>query len=181
MPKIKVNLADIDSDGTPSAIKVAPGRWKAELVECKAEESRAGNDMFVWYWEISEGPSKGEEIRSYTSLLDHALYGLKEHLVAFGSPPDADLDINTDKLVGRSAYLIIGTRKTRSEDTGDEIEVSTVNGVSSSKTASKKDDDEEESRPKASASRDRSRRSSRTSDKSSKKEEPEDDDDDLPF
>ena len=132
MPRIKVNLGEIESGGFA---QVEPGKWRAELVDCEEQESRAGNPMLVWTWEVKEGPSEGSTIKNFTSLQDHALFGYKETVTALGVPDDYEEELDTDRLIGREAILTIGTRKDRDRNTGEEREFASVNRVDSAEGA----------------------------------------------
>lgn len=124
MVKINVNL---DNVGDRSPV-IEPGRYEARVIEIDEQESQSGNPMLVWTWEISSGENQGIELRSYTSLQEHALFGLKNHLEAFGISGEVDLD--TDKLVGKKAIISVLKTKIRSNQTGDEIEVNRIQNVS---------------------------------------------------
>lgn len=121
-PRINVNLNDI-----PDFVSVDPGRHRAKLVECNEEESQAGHDMLVWNWIITEGDNEDRTIKSYSSLLEHALGNLKMHLQAFGYTGEVDVD--TRKLHGKVAILVVTKRKVRSRETGEEIDLSSVSNV----------------------------------------------------
>ena len=153
--RLRVNLDDIPDYAGPE-----PGKHRAKLTEVEEDVSSKGNDMWVWHWEVIEGESEGTTIRSYTSLLDNALGGLKTHLKAFGY--EGDVDVNTKDLHGRTALLVCSKRKYRDRDTDEEKEGVSVSNVlpdpnaksgKSSKKASKpvvrrsRDDDEDELEP----------------------------------
>ena len=125
MVRITLNLDDVGNTFTI----IEPGRYPARVVDIEEKESSTGNPMLVWSWEL-EGVDGhvGQEIKSFTSLQDHALFGLKQHLEAFGISGEVDLD--TDKLIGKTAVLTIAKAKTRSKNTGEEIEVNRINLVS---------------------------------------------------
>ncbi len=125
MVRITLNLDDVGNSFTI----IEPGRYPARVVDIEEKESSTGNPMLVWSWEL-EGVDGhvGQEIKSFTSLQDHALFGLKQHLEAFGISGEVDLD--TDKLIGKTAVLTIAKAKTRSKNTGEEIEVNRINLVS---------------------------------------------------
>jgi len=124
MVRITLNLDDVGSSFTI----IEPGRYPARVVDIEEKESSTGNPMLVWSWELEGGDYSGREIRSFTSLQDHALFGLKQHLEAFGI--SGEVDIDTDRLIGRTAMLTITKTKTRSRNTGEEIEVNRVSLVS---------------------------------------------------
>jgi len=79
--------------------------------------------MLVWYWKLVSGEEKGKEIRSFTSLLDNALFTLKMHLEAFGL--SGKVNIDTGKLIGRYALLVIGLREGKTRG-GSDAEFSNV-------------------------------------------------------
>ena len=124
MVRITLNLDDVGSSFTI----IEPGRYPARVVDIEEKESSTGNPMLVWSWELEGGDYSGQEIKSFTSLQDHALFGLKQHLEAFGV--SGEVDIDTDKLIGKTAMLTITKAKTRSKKTGEEIEVNRINLVS---------------------------------------------------
>jgi hypothetical protein len=127
MPRIRLNLADI-----PDAMgAVEVGSWPAVLRDVSEQESSTGNPMWVWSWEVTSGPSQGSSINSYTSLMDHALFGLKAHLEALGADAtlDKEMDINTDRLLGREVVIVVGKRKGKDRDTGEDREFASINRV----------------------------------------------------
>lgn len=131
MPRIKVNLDEI-----PEGFEIMePGKYLAKVTDIEEEESASGNPMLVWTWSIAEGDYKGKELKSFTSLQDHALFGLKEHLTAFGL--EGDLDFDTEKLMGKKARLTVTKTTIKSKNTGDDIEVNRVNAVSAAKASTK--------------------------------------------
>lgn len=121
-PRITVNMDEI-----PDFVSVDAGRHRSKLVECVKEESQAGNEMLTWNWEVTEGDNEGRTIKSYSSLLEHALGSLKMHLKAFGF--DGEVDVDTNKLHGKVAILVVTKRKVRSRETGEEMEMSSVSNV----------------------------------------------------
>ncbi len=122
MVKLNLNLDDI-----PDFVGMDPGKHVCKLLDCTKEVSSKDNDMLVWEWEGTEGENEGKTIRSYTSLLDNALSGLKTHLKAFGF--DGDSQVDTDKLKGKKALLVVVMRKYRDRDSGEEKEGSSVSNV----------------------------------------------------
>lgn len=124
MVRITLNLDDVGNSFT----LIEPGRYPARVVDIEEKESSTGNPMLAWSWELEGGDYSGQEIMSFTSLQDHALFGLKQHLEAFGI--SGEVDIDTDKLIGKTAVLTITKTKTRSKNTGEEIEVNRINLVS---------------------------------------------------
>ena len=125
MPKYRMNLADIPE----GPVTVESGTYPCVLVDCNEEESQKGHPMLVWDWEILSGEFQGRALKSRTSLLEHALFGYRDHVVALGVPADYTEDVDTDRLVGKKALLIVVKNKIKSKTTGDEIFVSNVERV----------------------------------------------------
>lgn len=132
MPQLKYNLDDIQT------FMFEPGTYKARLVKVEQTLSKKKKPMLVWHWKLLSGPQKGQIIRSFTSLLDNALSNLKEHVSAFGF--QGRINVNTSKLVGKSAKLVIGLT---SNESGRES--SNVIGVQplKSKAEDEPEDDED--------------------------------------
>lgn len=85
---------------------VESGVYRAKLIDVEETESSAGNPMLAWTWEILGKENAGAEVKSFTSLLPNALFGLKGHLSALGVQ-SGKVKMNTDKLLGRKATLTI--------------------------------------------------------------------------
>jgi len=122
---VKLNL-NLDEVGDAFEILEA-GRYKAKVTEIEEKDSQSGNPMLVWSWEIIDGEYAGKEIRSYTSLQDHALFGLKAHLTAFGY--EGEIDVDTDKLVGKSAIIVVTKEQIASRDKDGMVDVNRVKAV----------------------------------------------------
>lgn len=130
MPKIRLNLDEI-SEG-PSIVE--PGKYLCKLTDIMEKESSSGNDMLVWHWDIIESTDGddtfiGRELRSWTTLVEHALFGLKEHLEAFGE--SGEIDVDTDKYIGKKAILTVGKHKYKDRASGEEKEGTRVIAVGS--------------------------------------------------
>ena len=121
MVRLKYNLDEITS------VLCEPGRYRARLVKCEQTTSSKNNPMIVWYWKILEGEPKGKEIRSFTSLLETALSGMKMHLEAFKFKGEVSVD--TPKLIGRYAILVLSTSASEDKETGLTREFTSVAGV----------------------------------------------------
>ncbi len=124
MARIKINLDEI-----PDGFEVMePGKYPAKLFDVEESESTKGNPMLIWTWIIDGGEYHGKEIKSYTSLQEHALFSLKEHLEAFGL--SGNLDFDTDKLLNKKVSLTITKTKIKNRNTGEDMYVNRVERVS---------------------------------------------------
>lgn len=142
MAKLSYDLTEI-----PDIVELEQGRATARLVACTKGKSKAsGNPTLTWEWMFLTGPNKGTRGRSWTSLQDHALGGLKQHLMAFGYKKVVDID--TEDLIGKKVTLVVGTRPRKLDD-GRTINQSGVTAVLPLQVEEvADDDDDEEERPK---------------------------------
>ena len=121
--KFKINLEEL-SEG----YLIPAAKYVARLVEVIEEPSKKGFPMFTWTWNITVGSEKGREIKTWTSLQDHALFGLAGHLKAFGL--SGDIEFDTDEVaqfVGRELRLTVVNRPYTNPETN---ETRTVHSVS---------------------------------------------------
>lgn len=127
MVRIKINLDEIPD----SFVVLDAGKYDAKLVECEQKESSTGNPMLVWTWRV-QGTDRKTDLKSFTSLQPHALFGLKEHLQALGVK-DGMANLDTDRLIGKKVHLMVSKTTTTSNKTGEEMEVNRVTRVSAAK------------------------------------------------
>jgi len=125
MVKLSVNLDEIES----SDFKIIDaGKYAAKVTDVVEKDSSSGNPMLVWTWEILKGDEEGVTLKSYTTLQDHALFGLKQHMTALEI--DGELSgFETDSLIGKSALLVVTKPKIVNRDTGEDMEVNRVDKV----------------------------------------------------
>lgn len=135
MPKLKYNLDEIQS------FTIEPGKYRARLMKCEQTLSQKKQPMLTWSWKLVSGAEKGKETRSFTSLQENALFGLKEHLEAFGYTGTVHVD--TNKLVGKYVVLVIGLR-TGISRTGEEREMSSVMGIFPDRKTAPEPEEEED-------------------------------------
>lgn len=172
MPKLRYDLSDMPDAFTDLTI----GKYPGKLIACVKGKSKAsGNPMLIWDWTILAGPDKGQKARTWTSLQEQALGGLKQHLLALGFKKSVNVD--TDELLGKKVVLVIGQRSR--EIDGKTTMVTQVTGVLPPKDAEEdSDDDEEEApKPKKKAAKDEDDEDEEE-DRPKKKKKPADDDDD---
>jgi hypothetical protein len=125
MVKLSVNL-----DGVGEAREVIEaGRYEAKVTEIEQGDSQSGNPMLTWSWEITAGEHAGHEIRSYTSLQEHALFGLKAHLTAMVLDTEGELDFDTDKLIGKRAILVVTKEQIQNRQGDGMVDVNRVKSV----------------------------------------------------
>lgn len=102
MANLKIDLTGVDTIETVEA-----GKYVAKVVDVEETESKAGNPMLAWSWEIQDKCAEGVILKSFTSLQPNALFGLKGHLAALGANTAGKIDLNTKKLHGKKAVLTV--------------------------------------------------------------------------
>jgi len=148
MARLKIDLNNVEIGGG----SVPPGKYLAELTDCQHGESSTGKPRLQWEWEIVEGEYEGSTFRSWTSLQPNALFGLKGHLIGLGETVD-DVDMDTDDLIGRKAYVTLHPSKYKDRLTGEDREGVQVAKIEVYKRAAKKrkpkkeDEDDDDSLP----------------------------------
>jgi len=133
MVKLSVNLDDVES----MSFEIIPaGIFDAKVTDIMEKESSSGNPMLVWSWEVITGEHDGASLKSYTTLQAHALFGLKEHLTAFGIEGDLD-GLETDSIIGKTAQLKVTKNVVVNRESGEDMEVNRVSKVLPSVSAKK--------------------------------------------
>ena len=128
MVKLSVDLDEVDD----SAFEIVDaGKYNAKVTDVVEQESSSGHPMLVWNWEIIGGDFNGTTLKSYTTLQAHALFGLKEHLAAFGVEGNLD-GFETDAMIGKTAQLTVTKNMVVSKDSGEDIEVNRISKVNPS-------------------------------------------------
>lgn len=102
MANLKIDLTGVDTIETVEA-----GKYVAKVVDVEETESKQGNPMLAWSWEIQDKEYEGVILKSFTSLMPNALFGLKGHLVALGMNATGKLSFDTKKLHGKKAILTV--------------------------------------------------------------------------
>ena len=125
MVKLSVNLDEVDLND----FEIIPaGKYLAKVSDIVEQESSSGNPMLVWSWDIIGGEHAGVGLKSYTSLQDHALFGLKQHLEAFNVVGDVS-DFEMDALIGKTAKITVTKNVIVNRDSGEDMEVNRVTKV----------------------------------------------------
>lgn len=75
---------DMTAVETGNGFTIPEGNYKARLADVEQSVSKGGNPMFVWTFEISEGPHKGFVLKSFTALTPAAMWKVAETVEALG-------------------------------------------------------------------------------------------------
>lgn len=197
---------NIDFTGVEAYNKPAEGSHKVKIDKVEEKVSQGGNDMFVVTFEVTAGASKGCKCNENYPLIDTALWKLKSLLQSVGMKAEGRVQVDLDKLVGKTLEIQVGyeeyngqdrarvletrklsAKKDSEEELEDEIEEDDIDDEEDNEveedTEESEEEEEEEKKTKKSSKKNTkksAKSSKKASGKKSKKEpepEPEDDDD----
>lgn len=182
----------LDFTGVETFNKPAEGSHKAKIVKVEETSSQGGNDMFKVTFEVVAGPSKGCRVVENYPLIDTALWKLKSLLQAIGMKADGRVQIDLDKMEGKTLEIEVfyeeyqGQDRAKISETRKFVEKSDEDDEDVEDEDEIDEDDEEDEEEEEPEPPKRAKKTTKASSKSTKKtaakkpakkEEPEDDDD----
>ena len=75
----EVDLTDVQDNFT-----VPDGNYKVRCIDIEQSVSQGGNPMFVWTFEIAEGPHAGFQSKVFTAITPAAMWKVAETVQALG-------------------------------------------------------------------------------------------------
>lgn len=104
------NSINVDLSGVEVARKAIPeGTYEVVVNEVTQKDSRDGNPMIAFEFEVSEGTHKGAKLYENCSLQPQALFKLKSVLLALGMDiPNKAFDLNLRDLIGLTCEVEVG-------------------------------------------------------------------------
>lgn len=101
---------NVDLSGVEVSRKAIPeGSYTVVVNGVSQKDSREGNPMLAFEFEVSEGPYQGAKLYENCSLQPQALFKLKTVLLALGMDiPDKAFDLNLRDLVGLTCEVEVG-------------------------------------------------------------------------
>ena len=165
----KVNL---DFTGVATYKVCEEGIHTVKLTKIDEGTTQAGDDMLKATFEVIRGTSEGARVFENFTLTSKALWKLKLFLESIGAKTDGKVEINLDKLIGKTCDVEVAH-----EEYGGQIRTRILNYSKSSAVATSnsdiedEDEDEEEEQPKKPAAK-------KSAVKKPKKEEPKPEEDD---
>lgn len=101
---------NVDLSGVEASRKAIPeGTYEVVVNEAKTANSREGNPMIAFEFEVTEGAHKGAKLYENCSLQPQALFKLKSVLLALGMDiPNKAFDLNLRDLVGLTCEVEVG-------------------------------------------------------------------------
>lgn len=75
---------EVDLSNVSSGFIIPDGTYKVKCVEVEQSVSKGGNPMFVWTFEVSDGPSIGFQLKVFTAITPAAMWKVAETVVALG-------------------------------------------------------------------------------------------------
>ena len=101
---------NVDLSGVEASRKAIPeGTYEVVVNEANQKDSRDGNPMIAFEFEVAEGAHKGAKLYENCSLQPQALFKLKSVLMALGMDiPNKAFDLNLRDLVGLTCEVEVG-------------------------------------------------------------------------
>lgn len=101
---------NVDLSGVEVSRKAIPeGTYEVVVNEATQKNSRDGNPMIAFEFEVAEGAHKGAKLYENCSLQPQALFKLKSVLLALGMDiPNKAFDLNLRDLVGLTCEVEVG-------------------------------------------------------------------------
>lgn len=101
---------NVDLSGVEASRKTIPeGTYEVVVNEATQKDSRDGNPMIAFEFEVAEGAHKGAKLYENCSLQPQALFKLKSVLLALGMDiPNKAFDLNLRDLVGLTCEVEVG-------------------------------------------------------------------------
>lgn len=101
---------NVDLSGVEVSRKAIPeGTYEVVVNEATQKNSRDGNPMIAFEFEVAEGAHKGSKLYENCSLQPQALFKLKSVLLALGMDiPNKAFDLNLRDLVGLTCEVEVG-------------------------------------------------------------------------
>lgn len=175
----------IDFTGVESFNKPAEGVHKAKITKVEETTSQGGNEMFRITFKVVSGPSKDCVVVENYPITDTALWKLKSLLQAIGMKAEGRVQIDLDKMEGKTLEIEVYYEEYNGQDRAKISETRKLAAVSSSD----EDDDEEldvdddedeepEEKPKKSTKKTKAKKTGKSAKKKPEPEPEEDEDDD---
>lgn len=76
----EVDLTDTKGGG----FTIPDGNYRVKCIDIEQSVSKGGNPMFVWSFEVSEGPHAGFQLKVFTAITPAAMWKVAETVEALG-------------------------------------------------------------------------------------------------
>lgn len=97
----------VDFTGVEAFNRMSEGQHVVKIVSADVRQSQGGNDMIVVAFEDVKGQDKGARAYENYPLVENALWKLKGMLQAIGMKCDGKVQLDLDKLVGKTCIAVI--------------------------------------------------------------------------
>lgn len=183
--KLKVDFTGVESFNKP-----AEGSHKAKIKKVEETTSQGGNDMLKVTFEVVSGPSKGCRVIENYPIIETALWKLKSLLQAIGMKAEGRVQIDLDKMEGKTLEIEVfyedynGQDRAKISETRKAINTDKEDAAEDAEFDEADEDEEEDEEPeekpvkKKSSKKEAKKEEKKPSKKSSKKPEPEEEEDD---
>ena len=135
----------LDFTGVESYLRASEGEQAVKIAEADLTQSQGGNDMITVKFEVIKGNDKGARVFENYPLIDTALWKLKGLLQAIGMKADGKVQLDLDKLIGKTCTIVVIHEEYEGKIRARVDEVKKLNAAATSDDDS--DDEDEEDLP----------------------------------
>jgi len=119
--------------------RLPEGDYVAKIIDAKQKESKEGNQMIVWIFQIIEGKYKGKKLTGRTVLVPKALFMLRDLLEALGKEvPEKTVKVKYGECVGEKIGISLEDGEYENKATTE------VNGFLDADMVGAEEDDDDE-------------------------------------
>lgn len=83
-PAPSADSFEVDLSNVENSFTIPDGNYRVRCKEIEQSVSKGGNPMFVWTFEVSEGPYSGFQSKVFTAITPAAMWKVAETVVALG-------------------------------------------------------------------------------------------------
>ena len=131
----------LDFTGVESYLRASEGEQAVKIAEADLTQSQGGNDMIAVKFEVIKGNDKGARVFENYPLTDTALWKLKGLLQAIGMKADGKVQLDLDKLIGKTCTIVVIHEEYEGKVRARVDEVKKLNAAA---TSDDEDEDEED-------------------------------------
>ena len=136
--KVKLDFTGVETFNMP-----AEGVHKVKIEKIEETVSQGGNDMFKVTFVVIAGASKGCKVIENYPLIDTALWKLKGLLEAIGMKADGRVQIDLDKMEGKTLELTVKYEEYEGKDRARVAETRKIGAITGDEDDIDEDDDDE--------------------------------------
>jgi hypothetical protein len=107
LPKKVIDFTGVE-DRAYATRRIPAATYRAKAVKVRESESEAGNEMWTFTLEISNGKQRGIKLPFRTVLTEASLWKLRNFMTALGvKVPSKRVAVDPEKLIGRECGIVV--------------------------------------------------------------------------